>query len=95
MKKLIAILITLLTLTSCLTMKPDFVERPNAVKIGMTTTQVKAVWEQPNDINTIRYDNYYHEQWVYRHTVYSSYYSHAEVTYLYFENGKLTAIQNS
>lgn len=91
MKKLI--IIPLLFLLSCASLNPAFLKEPNAVRIGMTTSQVRAVWGSPSDINTTQYENYYHEQWVYRYEVSSQYAYWAEVTYVYFENGKVTAIQ--
>lgn len=58
--------------------------RTQGVRIGMTQEEVVASsWGRPQDINrtTTAYGN--HEQWVY-----------GGRNYLYFENGKLTSIQN-
>ncbi len=54
-------------------------------RIGMTKKQVieKTSWGKPNDINITITKYGKHEQWVY-----------GQGSYLYFENGKLTAIQN-
>ncbi len=55
------------------------------VRIGMSTKTVieKTSWGKPQEINTTTTKNGTHEQWVYGYR-----------SYLYFENGKLTAIQN-
>ncbi len=54
------------------------------VKIGMTTAKVlSSNWGKPSKINRTVTRNGKHEQWVYDGN-----------NYLYFENGKLTAIQN-
>lgn len=55
------------------------------VRIGMTKEMCRESWGEPDDINVSIGSWGRHEQWVYGET-YSS--------YLYFENGKLTAIQN-
>lgn len=52
------------------------------VRIGMSKEMCRASWGEPNDINKTTGSFGVHEQWVY----YNS--------YLYFENGKLTTIQN-
>ncbi|HEY2934305.1 MAG TPA: hypothetical protein VGK99_21390 [Acidobacteriota bacterium] len=54
-----------------------------SVRIGMSKEHVKASWGEPSDINTTvtRYSR--HEQWVY-----------GIGSYVYFENGVVTAIQN-
>lgn len=52
------------------------------VRIGMTSEACKLSWGEPKDINSTTGTFGYYEQWVY------------EDNYLYFENGKLTAIQN-
>ena len=54
-------------------------------RIGMTTKQVlqHTSWGEPKDINRTTTKNGAHEQWVYENG-----------NYLYFTNGKLTAIQN-
>lgn len=57
------------------------------VFIGMGKDQVILSWGQPDDVNkTITGKNTY-EQWVYNKGNY-------KYSYLYFENGKLTTIQN-
>ncbi|WP_218830299.1 DUF2845 domain-containing protein [Psychrobacter sp. JB193] len=55
-----------------------------AAAIGMTKEQVrnKTNWGEPNDINTTTNKYGTHEQWVYD-----------DYQYLYFDNGKLTTIQ--
>lgn len=53
------------------------------VLIGMTKAMCIESWGRPSDINTTTGSWGVHEQWVYNLS-----------TYLYFENGKLTAIQN-
>lgn len=55
-----------------------------AAAIGMTKEQVrnKTNWGEPNSINTTTNKYGTHEQWVYR-----------DYQYLYFDNGKLTTIQ--
>ena len=54
-------------------------------RIGMTPKQVieKTSWGKPHHINTTTTSRSVSEQWVY-----------GDGNYLYFENGKLTAIQN-
>lgn len=52
------------------------------VSIGMTKEMCRASWGEPNDINKTTGNFGVHEQWVYKNG------------YLYFENGKLTNIQN-
>lgn len=53
------------------------------VKVGMTKKQVlKSNWGKPSSINKTTMSGLVHEQWVY------------DGSYLYFENGNLTAIQN-
>ncbi|MFC5699738.1 stalk domain-containing protein [Cohnella faecalis] len=59
----------------------------NAIKeeevfIGMTTPQALMSWGEPDDINTTTTEYGIFEQWVYGYS------------YLYFQNGKLTTIQN-
>lgn len=58
-------------------------KKPNAA-IGMTKSQVrnKTNWGEPNSINTTTNKYGTHEQWVYD-----------DYQYLYFDNGKLTTIQ--
>lgn len=53
------------------------------VNIGMTAEQAIAAWGRPNDINKTTYSFGVHEQWVYGIS-----------SYLYFEDGILTTIQN-
>ncbi len=53
------------------------------VSIGMTSEQAVAAWGRPNDINKTTYSFGVHEQWVYGIS-----------SYLYFEDGILTTIQN-
>jgi hypothetical protein len=55
------------------------------VKIGMNTKQMidGTKWGKPDHINRTITATKVHEQWVY-----------GDNSYLYFENGKLTAIQN-
>ena len=54
------------------------------VKIGMTKQECKLSWGEPKNINTTSGNFGVHEQWVY-----------SIDSYLYFENGKLTTIQNN
>lgn len=56
------------------------------VKIGMTKEQCTDAWGKPSDINTTVVSNLVSEQWVYVR-------SGKKTAYLYFENGRLTAIQ--
>jgi hypothetical protein len=53
------------------------------VFVGMTTEQVIMSWGKPTDVNRTRVGRAVHEQWVY-----------GNGTYLYFDNGILTGIQN-
>ena len=53
------------------------------VRIGFSKAMCKEAWGEPDDINTTTGSWGVHEQWVYR-----------DGSYLYFENGKLTSIQN-
>ena len=59
-------------------------KKPGA-RIGMSPEQVtkKASWGKPNHINCTTNAYGVHEQWLY-----------GGGNYLYFENGRLTAIQN-
>lgn len=58
--------------------------RKRGVSIGMTQEEVlQSSWGKPEDINRSTYSFGVHEQWVY-----------GGGNYLYFENGKLTSIQN-
>lgn len=54
----------------------------NKVFIGMTAEQARMSWGKPEEINKTTTDNVKHEQWVY------------SGSYLYFDNGMLTTIQN-
>lgn len=54
---------------------------------GMTKEMCKESWGEPDDINVSIGSWGRHEQWVYEHKYMSD-------SYLYFENGKLTTIQN-
>ena len=53
------------------------------VKIGWTKEMCIESWGKPDDINKSTGSYGVHEQWVY-----------GDSNYLYFENGKLTDIQN-
>jgi hypothetical protein len=53
------------------------------VKIGMTERECELSWGKPENINTTVSDSGRQQQWVYSTT-----------SYLYFDNGKLTSIQN-
>ncbi|MCF8372011.1 MAG: hypothetical protein K9H64_10335 [Bacteroidales bacterium] len=55
----------------------------NKVQLGMTKEMCELSWGYPVDINRTTVSGLVHEQWVYSYK-----------NYLYFENGKLTAIQN-
>jgi hypothetical protein len=63
----------------------ELAKKPSA-RIGMTAKQVreKTNWGVPNSVNTTMVSGHVHEQWVYD-----------ENQYLYFDNGRLTSIQNS
>lgn len=54
------------------------------VKIGFTKQMCKEAWGEPDDINTTTNNYGSNEQWVYS----------LGNSYLYFENGRLTSIQN-
>lgn len=54
-----------------------------SVYIGMTKEMALEAWGKPQDVNTTTTKYSIREQWVY-----------GDGNYLYFENGKLTAIQN-
>lgn len=56
------------------------------VFVGMTDKQARMSWGKPEEINKTVTNNIVHEQWVYGSSGYFS--------FLYFENGILTAIQN-
>lgn len=59
--------------------------KKQGVRIGMTQQQVaESSWGRPQQINSTTYTFGVHEQWVYPGN-----------QYLYFENGKLTTIQNT
>jgi hypothetical protein len=53
------------------------------VYVGMSVDQAKMSWGEPKEINNTTTGKKRHEQWVY-----------SSGSYLYFENGVLTAIQN-
>lgn len=53
------------------------------VFVGMTAEQARASWGSPEDVNRTTRSSGVHEQWVY-----------GSGSYLYFDNGVLTAIQN-
>ena len=53
------------------------------VRIGMTKEMCREAWGEPTDINRTITKYSVHEQWVYSHS-----------SYLYFDDGKLTSIQN-
>jgi hypothetical protein len=57
-----------------------------AARIGMTAKQVRETtnWGEPSSVNRTMVSGHTHEQWVY-----------GDRQYLYFDNGRLTAIQNS
>jgi hypothetical protein len=55
------------------------------IRIGMNKDMVIASWGRPHDINRTTYSFGVHEQWVYGE--YGS-------SYVYFEDGKVTTIQN-
>lgn len=57
------------------------------IHIGMTSEQVRAAWGKPHKINTTVGSYGKHEQWVMSDSIGSS--------YVYFENGILTSIQQS
>jgi len=52
------------------------------IRIGMNQEQVRLSWGKPQEINKDIYGSSVHEQWIYGEQ------------YLYFEGGKLTAMQN-
>ena len=52
------------------------------IKIGMSKAMCKASWGEPSNINTSTGSWGTHEQWVYGNS------------YVYFENGRITSIQN-
>ena len=57
--------------------------RESKIQIGMNETEVICSWGRPDNINTSTYSFGIHKQYVYGYG-----------NYAYFENGKLTAIQN-
>jgi hypothetical protein len=57
--------------------------RTNRIRIGMSPDMVRMSWGDPEDINRTIYTFGVHEQWVY-----------GIGCYVYFEDGKVTAIQN-
>jgi hypothetical protein len=57
--------------------------------IGMTTDQaIRTAWCYPDKKNTTETAGHLHEQWIYQHGV-------EHRGYLYFDNGHLTAIQET
>lgn len=52
------------------------------VFVGMTKQQAEMGWGKPSSVNRTIYSGHVHEQWVY------------DGSYLYFEDGMLTSIQN-
>ncbi|OOQ60918.1 SH3 domain-containing protein [Mucilaginibacter pedocola] len=63
------------------------VEKPTFIKLGITTDDMVRLAGRPTDINSTYTKDYIHQQWVYQ--------KEGEKTkYYYFENGKLTAIQD-
>ena len=58
------------------------------VTLGMTQEQVIASWGKPHDINRSAGEWGVHEQWVYGRN------AKGNITYLYFENGRLTSWQD-
>jgi len=58
-------------------------EESKKIRIGMSKDEVLSRWGEPKDVNKTITVNYVKEQWVY-----------AGNTYLYFEDGILTTIQN-
>ena len=56
--------------------------RDSIIELGMNETEVTCSWGRPNDVNTSIYSFGTHKQYVY-----------GGGQYAYFENGKLTAIQ--
>jgi hypothetical protein len=63
----------------------ELAKKPSA-RIGMTAKQVRTStnWGEPASVNRTMVSGHTHEQWVY-----------GDRQYLYFDNGRLTAIQNS
>lgn len=57
--------------------------RKRRIRIGLNAEQVVLSWGKPEHINRTIYSFGVHEQWVYN-----------SQTYVYFENGKVTTIQN-
>ena len=67
----------------------DIMERAvcnNNLIIGMSKSQVRRVWGEPNYINITTNADGALEQWVYS--------SFQKYSYVYFQNGTLTIIQN-
>jgi hypothetical protein len=56
------------------------------IVIGMTAEQVRAAWGKPYKINSTMFRNSTHEQWVIHE---------GDSTYVYFENGIMTSLQQS
>lgn len=57
--------------------------RKRQIRIGMNREQVVLAWGRPSDINTTTFSRGTHEQWVY-----------SMKSYVYFEDGVVTTIQN-
>ena len=63
-------------------------KKSEGVRLGMTEQDVlDSSWGKPDEINRTTYTFGVHEQWVYRGAYYNN-------SYLYFEDGILTTIQN-
>lgn len=60
--------------------------RENRLAVGMTKEQALESWGKPCDVNRSIYSSGVHEQWVYCRGDY-------ERDYIYFDDGKLSAIQ--
>lgn len=60
--------------------------RQGRVRMGMTAAQVRLSWGEPDAINRSSGSWGVHEQWVYGTDI--------QRQYLYFENGRLTSVQN-
>jgi hypothetical protein len=57
--------------------------KENKVFVGMTTAEAESSWGKPEHINRTTTAHTQREQWVYKNN-----------SFLYFENGVLTTIQN-
>jgi len=58
----------------------------NRVRLGMTADQVRESWGKPEDVNRTVTRWGTHEQWIYGPSL--------EATYLYFDGGVLTSVQD-